>query len=274
MRDISFGQYYPSASPIHKLDPRTKLFAALVFIVAIFICDIYYAYAASYGFLLILILVSRVPIRSVLKSIKAIIFIVLFTLVLNILFYRSGHAYWSWWKLNITDEGLIYASKMALRIIFLVMATSMVSFTTTPMALTDGMESLMTPLKWIKLPVHDIAIIMSIALRFIPTLTEEVDKIIMAQKARGAHFDNGGIIKRAKAMLPILIPLFVSTFRRADELSMALDSRCYNATPKRTKMKKLKFSWGDLVAVVCLGIYLTIIILLKLGFFGLCVGAI
>ena len=158
---------------------------------------------------------------------------------------------------------------MALRIIFLVLGTSLVSFTTTPMALTDGMESLMAPLKWIRFPVHDVAVIMSTALRFIPTLTEEVDRIVMAQKARGAHFDQGGIIKRAKAMLPVLIPLLVSTFRRADELAMALDARCYNATPNRTKMKPLKFTYRDLIAFVCLAIFLTVIIFFKIGFFGL-----
>ena len=158
---------------------------------------------------------------------------------------------------------------MALRIIFLVISTSMLTFTSTPMALTDGMESIMKPLKIIRFPVHDVAVIMSTALRFIPTLLEEVNKIVMAQKARGAHFDNGGLVKRAKALLPVLIPLFVSTFRRADELALALDARCYNATPNRTKMKPLHFSWRDLVAFFCLAAFLTIIILLKLGFFGL-----
>lgn len=268
-KDIVFGQYYPASSFIHKLDPRLKLFAVLVFIVSVFLCDIFYAYAACYAFLLIVILVSRVPILSVLKTIKAVLFIVFLTAVLNIFFYKEGNVFWEWEFLRITDEGLLYAAKMALRIIFLVISTSMLTFTSTPMALTDGMESIMKPLKIIRFPVHDVAVIMSTALRFIPTLLEEVNKIVMAQKARGAHFDNGGLVKRAKALLPVLIPLFVSTFRRADELALALDARCYNATPNRTKMKPLHFSWRDLVAFFCLAAFLTIIILLKLGFFGL-----
>lgn len=268
-REIVFGQYYPGSSFVHKLDPRTKLFSAVLFIVAIFLCEHYYAYVTCYAFLLIVILVSRIPLLSILKTVRAIIFIVIFTAVLNVFFYKEGNVLWSWWVLGITDGGLIYASKMALRIIFLALSTSLVSFTTTPMALTDGMESLMKPLKLLRFPVHDVAVIMSTALRFIPTLMEEVNKIILAQKARGAHFDNGGFVKRIKALLSILIPLFVSTFRRADELAMALDARCYNATPNRTKMKPLKFSWRDLVALFLLAICFTAIILLRLGFFGL-----
>lgn len=268
-RNMVFGQYYPSSSFIHKLDPRIKLLATVIFIVAVFLCESFYAYAVCYGFLFIVILASRVPLLSILKTLKAILFIIIFTAILNILFYKDGSVLFQWKFIRITDEGLLYAAKMALRIIFLVLGTSLVSFTTTPMALTDGMESLMTPLKWIRFPVHDVAVIMSTALRFIPTLMEEVDRIVMAQKARGAHFDQGGIIKRAKAMLPVLIPLLVSTFRRADELAMALDARCYNATPNRTKMKPLKFTYRDLIAFVCLAIFLTVIIFFKIGFFGL-----
>ena len=268
-REMVFGQYYPASSPIHKLDPRTKLFSALVFIVAVFLCDTFYSYIACYAFLFLVILLSRVPFLSILKTVKAVIFIIIFTAIINIFFYKDGKVLVSWWVIKITDEGLIYAAKIVLRIVFLVISTSMVTFTSTPMALTDGMESIMKPLKVLRFPVHDVAVIMSTALRFIPTLMEEVDKIIMAQKARGAHFDNGGLVKRAKALLPILIPLIVSTFRRADELALALDARCYNATPNRTKMKPLKFKWADLIAVISLAIFLTIIILLKLGFFGL-----
>ena len=223
-REIVFGQYYPASSFIHRLDPRIKLFAVLVFIVAVFLCDSFYAYAACYAFLLIVILVSRVPILSVLKTVKAILFIIILTAIINVFFYKDGNVLWEWKFLRITDGGLIYAAKMALRIIFLVVSTSMLTFTSTPMALTDGMESLMKPLAFLRFPVHDVAVIMSTALRFIPTLMEEVNKIIMAQKARGAHFDTGGLFKRAKALLPVLIPLFVSTFRRADELAMALDA--------------------------------------------------
>lgn len=269
MRDIAFGQYYPTSSFVHKLDPRTKLIISIVYIVAIFLCNNYYTYLACFGFLLISILVARIPINSILKTVKAVIFIVLVTVIINVLFYKDGRILWSWWRIKITVDGLIFASKMAMRLIFLVLATSLVTLTTTPMNLTDGLESLLTPLKWIKLPVHDIAIIMSIALRFIPSFIEEIDKIMLAQKARGACFDNGGLIKRAKAMLPILIPLFVSAFRRADELAMALDARCYNATPNRTKMKKLTFSVRDLIAAFAAAVFLTMVILLRLGFFGL-----
>lgn len=268
-KEIVFGQYYPASSFIHRLDPRIKLFAVLVFIVAVFLCDSFYAYAACYAFLLIVILVSRVPILSVLKTVKAILFIIILTAIINVFFYKDGNVLWEWKFLRITDGGLIYAAKMALRIIFLVVSTSMLTFTSTPMALTDGMESLMKPLAFLRFPVHDVAVIMSTALRFIPTLMEEVNKIIMAQKARGAHFDTGGLFKRAKALLPVLIPLFVSTFRRADELAMALDARCYNATPHRTKMKPLRFSYRDLIAFIALAAFMTLIVLLKLGFFGL-----
>ncbi len=268
-KDIVYGQYYPASSFIHKLDPRLKLFASVIFIAAIFVCDTFYSYAACYAFLLIVILVSKVPLLSVLKTVKAVLFIVILTAVINVFFYKDGTVLAEWKIFRITDAGLIYAAKMALRILFLVISTSMVSFTSTPMALTDGMESLMKPLKLVRFPVHDVAVIMSTALRFIPTLMEEVNKIIMAQKARGAHFDNGGLLKRAKALLPVLIPLFVSTFRRADELAMALDARCYNATPNRTKMKPLRFTYRDLIALILLAIFLTVIILLKVGFFGL-----
>ena len=268
-RNIAFGQYYPASSPIHKLDPRTKLIAAVFFIVAVFLCETFYSYAVCYGFLLFIILLSRVPLLSILKTVKAVIFIILFTAIINVLFYKGGNTLFAWWVIRVTDAGLLYAAKMALRIIFLVLSTSMVTFTSTPMALTDGMESLMKPLKLVRFPVHDVAVIMSTALRFIPTLMEEVDKIIMAQKARGAHFDHGGLVKRAKAMLPILIPLLISTFRRAEELAMALDARCYNATPNRTKMKPLHFSWRDLLAAFSLAVFLTVVIFFKLGFFGL-----
>lgn len=274
MRDVAFGQYYPKDSFIHKLDPRTKLIISIVYIVAIFLCNNYYTYAACFAFLIIMVLGSQIPVKSVLKTVKAVIVVVIITVIINILFYTEGeHVYFSWWKIAITDGGLIFASKMAMRLLFLVIATSLVTLTTTPMNLTDGLESLMTPLKWIKFPVHDVAIIMSIALRFIPSFMEEIDKIMMAQKARGAAFDNGGLVKRAKALLPVLIPLFVSAFRRADELAMALDARCYNATDKRTKMKKLTFTYRDIVAFIFAAAFLTAVILLRMGLFGILASA-
>jgi len=272
MRDVVFGQYYPTGSVIHKLDPRTKLIAGIVYIVAVFLCETYWSYLAAFLFLLLTVLVSRVPIKSVLKSVKAVIFVIAITVILNIFFYHSGNVLWSWWKITITDGGLIFASKMAMRLLFLVLSTSLITLTTTPVNLTDGLESLLTPLKYIKFPVHDVAIIMSIALRFIPSFTEEIDKIMMAQKARGACFDNGNLIARAKALLPVLIPLLVSAFRRADELAMAMDARCYNATDKRTKLKKLRFAPRDLICALFTAAFLAVIIMLKCGFFGLPLG--
>lgn len=269
MRDVAFGQYYPSDSVLHKADPRTKLLAGIVYIVAVFLCESYWAYLTCFLFLLIACLVSKVPIKSILKSIKAVLFVVLVTVIINIFCYKSGTVLCSWWIFTVTDGGLIFSSKMAMRLIFLVVSTSLVTFTTTPVTLTDGLESLLTPLKRIKFPVHDVAIIMSIALRFIPSFTEEIDKIMMAQKARGASFDSGNIFKRAKALLPVLIPLFVSAFRRADELAMAMDARCYNATDKRTKMKRLKFAWRDLFLGLATAAFLALVIMLKCGFFGL-----
>jgi energy-coupling factor transport system permease protein len=266
--DISFGQYYPSESFVHKLDPRTKLIISILYIVAIFLCKTYIAFFVCFIFLLISITVSRIPLLSILKSVKAILIILIITVIINLFFYKEGEVLVSWWKISITNEGLNFASFMAMRLIFLVVGTSLVSLTTTPMNLTDGMESLMKPLNYIKFPVHDVAIIMSIALRFIPTLMDEINKIIMAQKARGACFDTGGLVKRAKALLPILIPLFVSTFKIADELALALDARCYNATPNRTKMKVLTFSYRDVIASLCSIGFLAVIILIKVGVIG------
>lgn len=250
LKDITFGQYYPGTSFIHKMDPRAKLVLSVAFIVAVFICRTFISYACAFAFIVLITVVSRVPLKCVLRSVKAILFLVIFTALINIFFYREGEVLFQWWRIIITKEGLIFSAKMAMRLIFLVLGTTNVTLTTTPMSLTDGLESLLTPLKWIKIPVHDLAIIMSIALRFIPSLMEEIDKITKAQKARGASFDTGGLAARAKAMIPVLIPLFVSAFRIAEELALALDARCYNATPNRTKMKELKFSWRDILATL------------------------
>ena len=269
MRNVAFGQYYPTGSFIHKLDPRTKLFAGIVFIAAAFVADSYWAYLACYAFLIFVILVSKIPIFQVLKTIKSIFFIVLLSVALNVFFHHEGKVLWSWWKIRITVGGLLYSGQIILRLMFLVLSTSLITLTSTPTELTDGLEKIMTPLKYLRFPVHDVAIIMSIALRFIPTLMEETDKITMAQKARGAKFDTGGPFARAKALLPVLIPLFVSAFRRADELALALDARCYNATDARTKMKILRFGWKDLTALLFLALFMTVIVFFRLGFFGL-----
>ncbi|NLL56070.1 MAG: energy-coupling factor transporter transmembrane protein EcfT [Clostridiales bacterium] len=265
MRDITFGQYYPKDSFVHRLDPRTKLIISIIYIVAIFLCKSYLAFLVCFLFLSTCILASQIPVFSILKTVKTVLFILIITVIINLFFYTDGKVLVSFWKIKITVDGAIFASFMAMRLIFLVVGTSLISLTTTPMNLTDGMESLMKPLKAIRFPVHDVAIIMSIALRFIPTLMEEINKIIMAQKARGASFDNGSLLKRAKALLPVLIPLFVSTFRIADELALALDARCYNATPNRTKMKQLHFKWQDLFAFLFTLAFLAVIILIKIG---------
>ncbi len=262
-RDITFGQYYPGSSFIHRMDPRAKILLAVLYVAMVFLCKSFVSYAVILVFLAMIILVSQVPLKNILKSIKSILFLVILTATINILFFREGKVLFKFWIIIITQEGLLFSAKMALRLLFLVIGTTMVTLTTTPMHLTDGMESLMSPLKVVRFPVHDVAIIMSIALRFVPSLMEEIDKIMMAQKARGAAFDSGGLIKRARALLPILIPLFVSAFRRADELALALDARCYNATPQRTKMKVLKLGYRDLIAILLSLIFLGTIIFLK-----------
>lgn len=265
-RDLTLGQYYPVESFVHKLDPRVKFLLMTAYIVGVFLVKSLYAFIVVGGFVIIATIVSRIPILSVLKSIKGILFIVIFSALLNIFFHNEGKIFFQWKRLVISLGGIIFAAKMALRLILLVLGTTLLTYTTTPMALTDGLESLMYPLTLIRIPVHDIAIIMSISLRFIPILMEEVQKIMMAQKARGAEFDRGGLIKRAKALLPILIPLFISAFRRADELALALDSRCYNATPNRTKYKKLKMSYRDLIATILTAGYLALIIAVNHNF--------
>ena len=263
MRDVSFGQYYPTGSVVHRLDPRAKVVFSILFMVTIFFVSSYAGYAVVALFLLTVCFASKIPVKNVIKSVKAILFIMLFTAIINIFFYDSGRVLFEWWKIKITLGGIDCAIKMALRRSRLVMGTSMLSFTTTPMELTDAIESLLKPLKYIKVPVHDIALIMSIALRFIPGLMDETDKIMMAQKARGAEIDTGGLVKKVKAMLPVLIPLFVSAIRRADELADALDARCYNATDRRTKMKVLRLTWKDLVAFLFVAVFVALIFLDK-----------
>ena len=250
MKDVTFGQYYPAESVIHRLDARAKIIFSLLYMIGIFFVVSYTMYLAVFIFLVSVVSLAKIPLKLLFKSVKAILFILFFTAIINVLFYKQGNVLVEWWKIRITDEGINFAVKMVLRLSLLVMGTSLLTFTTTPTALTDAIESLLKPLTYIKVPVHDLAIIMSIALRFIPGLIEETDKIMMAQKARGANLDTGNFVQKIKAMLPVLIPLFVSAFRRADELADALDSRCYNASPNRTKMKVLKYEWRDLVGLL------------------------
>lgn len=261
MRDMAFGQYYPTNSPIHKLDPRAKLIFSLLFMILIFFAKSYTAFFYVIIFLSAVTIIAKIPLKIVLKSLKLVLFLLIFTGLINLFLYNEGRVLAHWWVFTITDRGIDFTIKLALRLSLLIIGTSMLALTTTPMELTDAIESLLKPLKYIKVPVHDIAITMSIALRFIPTLMEETDKIIAAQKARGAAFDTGKVHERVKSMIPILIPLFVSSFRRADELADALDARCYNATKNRTKMKKLTFTYRDLVAFFVISVLIVLIML-------------
>lgn len=261
--NVTFGQYYPTNSPIHRLDPRIKILMAVLYVVAIFFVSDYFSYLVTAVCLLCFILVSRVPLRAVLRTVKAVLFLIIITFVLNLFLVDEGNVLWGFSKVDITDSAVHYAIKMALRLFLLITGTSMLTLTTTPMELTDGLESLMSPLKLVRFPVHDVALIMSIALRFIPTLIEETNKIMNAQKARGASFDTGNIFARAKSLLPVLIPLFVSSFRRADELALAMDARCYNATPNRTRRKVMKIGLGDVVALLAIAAFFTAVVLDK-----------
>ncbi|MDE6188724.1 MAG: energy-coupling factor transporter transmembrane protein EcfT [Clostridia bacterium] len=268
MRDISFGQYYPVNSFIHNLDARVKILVTLLFMVSVFFIVSYTAFAFMFLLLTLTIAVSRVPFRIVAKTIEGILFLLIFTALINIFFTSSGNVLVPIRMggnvvLNITDQGINFAIKMAFRFTLLVLGSSLLTLTTTPTELTDALEFLLKPLKLIRIPVHDLAIIMSIALRFIPGLVEETDKIMMAQKARGASLDSGNLFKKIKAMLPVLIPLFVSAFRRADELADALDARCYNASSTRTKLKVFKIKPMDIFVFVGFAVVLTAILLDK-----------
>lgn len=269
MKDVTFGQYYPSESFTHRCDPRTKILFLIVYIVAIFIAPDFIGLGACALILLLGVIFSGVPVKSVLRSVKGILFLLLFTAVLNLFFYAGentvtiGGVALKWGIINITYEGIYYMIFFMLRLFMLVMTSALLTLTTTPVNLTDGIESLLLPLKYIRFPVHELALIMSIALRFIPTLMDETERIMNAQKARGADFEHGGLIRRIKAVIPILIPLLISAFRRAEELGDAMDARCYSGSHVRTKYKKLKFGWRDVVlAVIGVGL-LTGIILLK-----------
>ena len=266
--DVSLGQYYEGKSLIHKLDPRTKLFFVIMFMVATFVAKSVYSFAFLAIVVLFTIIISRVPLRTIIKGLKPLIAIVIFTAILNIFWTKDGNLLWGWKFIEIYDMGLIKAGLLALRIVMLLAETTLfLSYTTTPIELTDGIETALAPLKKIKLPIHEFAMLMTIALRFIPTLTDETGKIMNAQKARGADFSSGGLIKRAKALIPIIIPLFVSSFRRADELATAMECRCYRGGEGRTRMKKLKFKVMDvfgfigslvvLAGVILINIYLS-----------------
>ena len=253
LKDVTFGQYYPAKSPVHRMDPRAKIVLLILYIVMIFIVKNFWGFLIAGGFLLVSILVSKVPLKSVIRSVKAIIFIITFTFIINLFLHKEDGAkiLWDVWLIrNITDKSLRYAVFMALRLLYLVFGSSLLTLTTTPVALTDGIEALLKPLKLIKFPVHELALIMSIALRFIPTLMEETERIISAQKSRGADFESGNLFTRAKSLIPVLIPLITGAFRRAEELGDAMDARCYNGSKNRTKYKKLTVTFPDLFATL------------------------
>ena len=262
LKDITLGQYYPVDSIIHRLDPRTKLAGTMIYIVSLFACGSWIGYILAGLFLITVISLSKVPAGFMFRGLRSIIILLLISVVFN-LFMTQGNILLKIGPLAITDNGLKIAIYMAIRLIFLVIGTSVMTLTTTPNALTDGLEKGLGFLKIIHVPVHEIAMMMSIALRFIPILTEETDKIMKAQMARGARFDDGGIIQRAKSMVPLLVPLFVSAYRRATDLAMAMEARCYHGGEGRTKMKPLVYRQRDAIAYICIFIYLVLMIVLK-----------
>lgn len=249
LNDVTFGQYYPAKSFVHSLDPRLKLLFLIAYIVALFLADTFYGMALCALVLVVTVIAARVPFGSVLRSVKGIIFLLAFTSVLNLFFHGGDTVLVHWGVIKITLEGILFTVFLMLRLVFLVLGSAVLTLTTTPVSLTDGLESLLKPLTFIKFPVHALALIMSIALRFIPTLMDETNHIISAQKARGANFESGNVFKRIKAIIPVLIPLLISAFRRAEELGDAMDARCYSGSKNRTKYKKLTFTWRDIIGV-------------------------
>lgn len=265
LKDITLGQFFPGDTLLHRMDPRTKLTLTFVYIIALFVAKSYISYAVMLLFLIMSVVVSKVKPKALFRGLKPIIVIIIITGLLN-LFYTDGNTLVKFWIFKITDAGIKSAVFMALRISMLIMGTFLLTYTTSPIDLTDGLEKLLNPLKKIKVPVHELAMMMSIALRFIPTLIEETDKIMSAQKARGADFETGNILKRAKAMLPLLVPLFVSAFRRADELAVAMEARCYHGGVGRTRMKQLKMKRRDILSLAAGALLLgSVITLASLG---------
>ncbi len=262
LKDITLGQYFPGNSLAHRLDPRTKLILTVLYIVILFCAKGFVSYGVVALLLFTGVKVSGVAPRALVRGLKPILFIICFTAVLN-LFYTPGEALASFWIFTITKEGLVTAFFMVLRITMLIMGTFLLTYTTSPIALTDGLETLLGPLKRLKVPVHELSMIMSIALRFIPTLIEETDKIMSAQKARGADFESGNLLQRARALVPILVPLFISAFRRADELAVAMECRCYHGGEGRTKLHVLRYQLRDYLVLAAYGAVLAAVLILS-----------
>ncbi len=261
IRDITIGQYYPANSKLHRLDPRVKIVCTLLFLISLFCFQNIWGYVIATIFLASVIRISKVPFKFIVKGLRPVIMLLMITVLFNLFLTKTGTVIFEAWVFKITDEGLRTAGFMTVRLIYLILGSSLMTFTTTPNALTDGIEKLLWPLRKIKLPVHEIAMMMSIALRFIPILLEETDKIMKAQIARGADLESGNIIQKAKAMIPILVPLFVSAFRRATDLAMAMEARCYRGGEGRTKMKPLVYQKKDYIAYAIMIVYLVVAVL-------------
>ena len=256
IRDITIGQYYPTNSPVHQLDPRTKILATFAYIFSLFVIKGYIGYVIMALFIYGLTRLAKIPLKYILKGLKAIFIIILFTVILNIFMAPGEDILFALGWIKITTEGIALAVKMVARLVLLIVGSSLLTLTTSPIELTDGIESLLKPFKKIGVPAHEIAMMMSISLRFIPILIEETDKIMKAQMARGADFESGGLMKRAKALIPILVPLFISAFRRADELAMAMEARCYRGGENRTRMKRLVYKRNDYIAGIIMAGFL------------------
>ena len=262
LKDITLGQFFPGESYVHRLDPRTKLIFLVVYIVALFTASHWISYGIIFAFLCLVIGISGIPVKSILSGMKPLVFILLFTGILNVFFTAGETVIFSYWVITITLEGVVRAVYMMARILMLICGTFLLTYTTSPIALTDGLEALLNPLKKLRLPIHELSMMMCIALRFIPTLIEETDKIMSAQKARGADFETGSLMQRVKALVPILVPLFISAFRRADELATAMECRCYQGGEGRTKMKLLRFHRGDMIAFLSAAALLAVVFVL------------
>lgn len=267
IRDITIGQYYPQESLIHRLDPRVKLLGTILFIVSLFTFKSFSGFVVAVVFLATVITLSKVPFGYIVKGLKSLVMIMIFAVVFNVFFSTGEHVLYEYGIIRITLEGIRNASFLAVRLVLLVIGSSLMTFTTTPTQLTDGIESVLGPLNKIKVPVHEIAMMMSIALRFIPILMEELDKIMKAQTARGADFESGKLVERVKALIPVLVPLFISAFRRANDLAMAMEARCYRGGTGRTKMKPLKYRRLDFYAYCSLVIYFLLIVIVGRGFY-------
>ena len=268
LKDITLGQYFPGNSVVHRLDPRTKLIMLVIYIVALFCAVNWVSYAIVFAFLAVTVAISKIPLKSLARGMKPLVLVLVFTGILNLFFtVGEGDPLVDFWIFTVYKEGIVRAIFMLIRILMLISGTFLLTYTTSPISLTDGLESLLGPLKVIRLPVHELSMMMCIALRFIPTLIEETDKIMSAQKARGADFETGSLLQRVKALVPILVPLFISAFRRADELASAMECRCYQGGEGRTKMKLLRYSYFDFVALA-IGVGLVVVISV-LAHFGL-----